>query len=84
MAGRGAALFLLCLSVAGCATPASLQAQDAARYAAHCEKQGHKPNTDAWRACIQTEELNAGLATQRAYEQKLLRKLDCVDPRFGC
>ena len=79
-----ALLICACLSCAACATTEKLAAQDAAQYAAHCEKQGHKRNTEAWQACMQTEELNAGLATQRAYDRKLLRKLDCVDPRFAC
>ena len=81
---RGGLVICACLSYAGCGTTDKLAAQEAAQYAAQCEKQGHKRDSESWRACIQTEELNAELATRRAYDRKLLRKLDCVDPRFAC
>ena len=58
--------------------------QEQALYAKRCEQQGHKPGTDAWRACIESEDLNAGIARQRAYDDKALRRLDCIDPKLGC
>lgn len=76
------ALFFLVIACAGCAGHAV--ADPAALYGKQCEKQGHAPNTDAWRACLQSEELNAAIATQRAYDQKALRRLDCIGPLMAC
>lgn len=81
---RKLAALLTCLFLAGCAATERGRADVGAGYAARCEKQGHPAGSDAWRACIQTEDLNASLATQRAYDQKLLRRLDCIDPRIAC
>lgn len=78
------AALLTCLVLAGCAATERGRDHVEAEYAARCEKQGHAAGGDAWRACIRTEDLNAALATQRAYDQKLLRRLDCIDPRIAC
>jgi hypothetical protein len=70
--------------VAGCATPDDHGIDAIDRYGPHCEKLGHRAGSDAWTACIKTEDLNAAIAAQRALDQKLLRRLDCVDPRVAC
>ena len=70
--------------LSACATPQQRSAQAEPDYGALCEKRGHARGSDQWRACVQTEDMNAGLATQRAYEREFLRKRDCVDPKFGC
>src|SRR5688572_30309563 len=75
---------LVLLACAGCVAASGPSSADAALYAKACEKQGHQPHTEAWRACIQSADLNAAIATQRAYDQKLLRRLDCIDPRIAC
>jgi hypothetical protein len=75
---------LLPLVLAACATPQQRAAQAEKDYGPTCEKRGYAQDSDKWRACVQTEDLNAGLATQRDYEQQYLKKRDCVDPKFGC
>jgi hypothetical protein len=70
--------------VAACATPQQRAAQAAADYGARCEKLGHAKDSEQWRACVQNEDMNAALATQRAYDREFLRKHDCVDPKVGC
>ena len=77
-------LSLVLLSCAGCATSPHAAQNSAKLYGPQCEKQGHQPDTEAWRACVQSAELNAAMATQPDYDQKLLRRLDCIDPRFAC
>ena len=82
--GRLALAALAALACAGCATSNAMTPQEHALYSKRCAQQGHKPDTDAWRACIETEDLNAGIARQRTYDDNVLRRLDCVDPRLGC
>ena len=77
-------LLLTLIACTGCATSQHAAQDPAALYGPQCEKQGHQPNGEAWRACVQSAELNAAMATQPDYDQKLLRRLDCIDPRFGC
>jgi hypothetical protein len=75
---------LFVITLAACATPEQRAAQAERDYGPVCEKQGHARNSEKWRACIETESLNASLATQRNYEQELQRKRDCVSPLQGC
>ena len=72
------------LLFAGCTTPEQRGAQAAEAFGPRCEKLGHSRDSEAWRACVRSEEMNEALATQRAYDQDFLRKRDCIDPRFGC
>ncbi len=81
---HNAILFLVLMWCAGCATLDTTRVDAMALYGTQCEKQGHQTHTDAWRACIQSADLNAAIVTQRAYDQKLMRRLDCIDPRFAC
>lgn len=76
-------LVLLTL-VAACATPGQRAAQAEAEYGARCEQLGHAKDSEQWRVCVENEDMNAALATQRAYDREFLRKHDCVDPKFGC
>ena len=76
--------FFLLIACAGCAASGHAVADPAALYGKQCEKQGHAPDTEAWRACLQSEELNAAIATQKSYDQKALRRLDCISPLMGC
>jgi hypothetical protein len=69
---------------AACVTPEQRAVQAEAEYGARCEKLGHAKNSEQWRVCIHNEDMNAALATQRAYDREFLRKHDCVDPKFGC
>ena len=75
---------LLVVGIAACATPEQRAAQAERDYGPVCDKRGLARGSEKWRACVETESLNAGLATQRAYEQDFLRQRDCVDPRAGC
>ena len=76
---------LLSLAVAGCTmTPEQRAAQAERDYGALCEKRGLAAGTEKWRACVETESLNAALATQRAYDERFLRQHDCVTPLTGC
>jgi hypothetical protein len=75
---------LFVLSLAACATPEQRAAQAAKDYGPACEKRGLAQGSEKWRACVETEALNASLATQRDYEQEMLRKRDCVNPLMGC
>jgi hypothetical protein len=45
---------ILLVFLAGCATPAERAERHISSYGPYCEKLGHQPNTDPWRACIQT------------------------------
>ena len=76
---------LLLFGVAGCAmTPEQHAAQAERDYGEICAKRGLARDSDKWRACIESEDLNASLAKQRAYEQEFLRQRDCTDPLAGC
>ena len=76
---------LLTLALSGCGmTPEQRQAQAERDYGPACEKRGLERGSEKWRACVETEDLNAALKTQRAYEQDFLRQRDCVDPLSGC
>ena len=76
---------LLTFTLAACAmTPEERMAQAERDYGATCEKRGFARGSDKWRACVESEDLNAALAKQRAYEQDFLRQRDCVDPLTGC
>jgi hypothetical protein len=55
-----------------------------ARSEQQCQSRGHAAGSEAFRACVESEELGAAAATQREYDRKLLRRLDCVDPRLAC
>jgi hypothetical protein len=65
-------------------TPEQRFAESERDYGPVCEKKGVARNSDKWRACVETEALNASLATQRDYEQEMLRKRDCVSPLQAC
>ncbi len=55
------------------------------RYGAYCERLGNARDTAGFRACVETQALNAAVAgAQRHYERQLIRRTDCVDPRFAC
>jgi hypothetical protein len=75
---------VLPILLAACATPQDRAAQAEKDYGALCEKRGHAQGSEQWRACVQTEDMNAALATQQDYEQRYLRKRDCIDPKLGC
>ena len=75
---------LLVFGIAACATPEQQRAQAEKDYGPVCEKRGLAPGSEKYRACVETEALNASLATQRNYEQEMLRKGDCVSPLMGC
>ena len=76
---------LLGLTLVACAmTPEQRAAQAERDYGATCEKRGLARGSESWRACVETEDLNAALARQRAYEQDFLRQRDCIDPLAGC
>ena len=76
---------LLALGIAACTmTPEQRQAQAERDYGPVCDKKGLTRGSEKWRACVETEALNASLATQRDYEQEMLRKRDCVSPLQGC
>ena len=75
---------LLVFGLAACATPEQRSAQAEKDYGPVCEKRGLSPGSEKYRACVETESLNASLATQRDYEQEMLRKRDCVNPLMGC
>ena len=78
-------LTLLVIGVlAACAAPHDRAAQAEKDFGALCEKRGHARGSDQWQACVQTEDMNAGLATQRTYDREFLRKRDCIDPKLGC
>ena len=75
----------LVLALAACATTPEQRAAQAERdYGAACEKRGLARGGEKWRACVETEDLNAALARQRSYEQDFLRQRDCIDPLTGC
>jgi hypothetical protein len=65
-------------------TPEQRAAQVERDYGPICDKQGLARGTEKWRACVESEALNASLATQRDYEQEMLRKRDCVSPLQAC
>jgi hypothetical protein len=75
---------ILAVLVAGCATNGKSAVDATERFGPHCEKLGHARDSDAFRACVVNEDINAAAATQRDYDRKLLRRLDCVDPRIAC
>lgn len=75
---------LVALALAACATPQDRTSRAEKDFGPACEKRGYARGSEQWRACVETEDLNTGLATQRDYEQQYLRKRDCVDPKFGC
>lgn len=76
--------FLLIVGLAACATSEQRAAQAEKDYGPVCEKRGLAPGSEKWRACVETEALNGSLATQRDYEQEMLRKRDCINPLMGC
>ena len=75
---------LLVVALASCAAPEHRAAQIERDYGPVCEKQGHARDSEKWRACVETESLNAALATQRKYDEEMQRKRDCVSPLQGC
>jgi hypothetical protein len=76
---------VLAVIAAGCATTTGKPSADAAeRYGPHCESLGHARGSEPFRMCVETQDLNAAAAVQREYDQKLLRRSDCVDPRIAC
>ena len=74
---------IVAVLIAGCASDGQSGADATERFGPHCEKLGHARDSDAFRACVVNEDINAA-ATQRDYDRKLLRRLDCVDPRIAC
>ena len=76
-------LFIVALLTA-CSTSGPPPGDLRGRYEQNCQTRGHAPGSEAFRACVESEELGAGAATQREYDRKLLRRLDCVDPRIAC
>ena len=77
-----AAVLLACLG--GCAGAGRAAPDAAERFGPHCEKLGHARGTEPFRACVENEDMKAGAAVQREYDRKLLRRMDCVDPRIAC
>ena len=75
---------LLVLTIAACATPEQRAAQAERDFGPLCESRGLVRESEKWRACVESESLNAALAAQRAYEQDFLRQRDCVNPLMGC
>jgi hypothetical protein len=69
------------ITLCGCAVSPEERAQDAiSTYGPTCEKQGHAPNTDAWRRCIQAQQ---GMAENfRRQEAEVVRRrgIYCLDP----
>jgi len=45
--------------LAGCAGPDKRAKKAIGKHAPYCEALGHKPDTDAWRQCIQKEDERA-------------------------
>jgi hypothetical protein len=76
------AAFLLVLTA--CATTDAAALRERALIEERCEKLGHVPGSEASQACIATEELNAALARRKDYSERLLRRLDCIDPKLSC
>jgi hypothetical protein len=81
---RQCAIAVLATLAAACAGPLTPAADATERYGQHCARQGHAPGSEGFRACVETEDINAQLAVQRDYDRKLLRRTDCVDPRIAC
>ena len=76
---------VLAVIAAGCTTTTGKPSADAAeRYGRYCESLGHARDSEPFRMCVETQDLNAAAAVQREYDQKLLRRSDCVDPRIAC
>ena len=75
---------VLAVIAAGCTTTSKPSADAAERYGRYCESLGHARGSEPFRMCVETQDLNAAAAVQREYDQKLLRRSDCVDPRIAC
>lgn len=83
--GKGAGIAAMALvSLAGCAGSGNPGVDAAERFGPRCEKLGHVRDSDAFRACVASQEIAEAAATQREYDRKLLRRTDCVDPRIAC
>ena len=59
--------FLL-IALAGCMTVEQRAQQTLAAYGPYCEKLGYTPNTDAWRQCIQAEDMRDAIWLQRSHD----------------
>jgi hypothetical protein len=81
---RQCATVVLATFAAACAGPLTPTPDAAERYGQHCERLGHARGSEGFRACVETEDINAQLAVQREYDRKLMRRMDCVDPRIAC
>ena len=57
---------LMLLALVGCATPEQRAQQVLQAYGPYCEKLGYTPNTDAWRQCIQAEDMRDAMYLQRS------------------
>jgi hypothetical protein len=70
--------------VAACARSGESTADAMERSGPHCEKRSRARDSDAFRACVVNEDINAAAANQRECDSKLLRRPGCVDPRRAC
>jgi hypothetical protein len=70
--------------LAGCTTPEQRAAQAEQDYGELCRNKGYEARSEQWRACVETEAMNAALAAQRDHEREFLRRHDCIDPKLGC
>ena len=77
-----AALALMLLQA--CASSVDIAGDAGERFSRYCQSLGRIPGTEAFRACVENEDTKAAVATQREYDRKALRRVDCVDPKVAC
>ena len=74
-------LFVSFIALSACATSLEERAQDAiATYGPACEKLGHARDTDAWRRCIQMQQVMADNFRRQEAEVTHRRGIYCLEP----